>query len=178
MSNQSLYMSPKNGMGDQLSDRFRTPRWLVNYLDDQYSFTCDAAASDENHLFKHYYTANNSALDADWSESGGNVFCSPPFARGMKEKFLAKAFEEMQENGVSSVFVIPLDVGNACWLSHIYDKATAITRIIGRVKYLHPETGLQSLVGIETAIIEFRHGEQPVQSAVTIIRDDLIKRWS
>lgn len=177
MSNQRIYINANSAADAKQSDSYRTPQWLADWLDDEYSFTCDAAASDENHLFSTYYTAERSAFDADWSESGGHVFCNPPFSNGMKEKFLAKAYLELVDNGVSSVFVIPADPSNKCWLDHIFGKATKITIINGRVKFLHPESGYETKAGIGTAIIEFQHGEKPVNTMCFVERDKIRKKY-
>lgn len=178
MSNQRIYINGNSAADGKLSDAYRTPEWIFDWLDDEYGFTCDAAASDENHLCDHYYTLERSALDADWSESGGHVFCNPPFSSGMKEKFLEKAYREMAENGVSSVFVIPADPSNKCWLDNIFGKATRITIINGRVKFLHPETGEETSAGIGTAIIEFQYGEDPVSTMDFVVRDEIKRRFS
>lgn len=171
MSNQRIYQNAQSHADAKQSDSYGTPRWLFDYLNDEYSFTCDAAASDENHLCDHYYTAENSALDADWSESGGHIFCNPPFSVGMKERFLAKAWDEYVKKGVSSVFVIPADATNKCWLDHIYRKATKITLINGRVAFVDPATGNPSKAGLGAAIIEFQSGELPADKIWFIERD-------
>lgn len=171
MSNQRIYQRAQSHADGKQSDSYMTPKWLFDYLDDEYSFTCDAAASDENHLCEHYYTQDKSALDAGWSESGGTVFCNPPFSAGYKEAFLAKAYQELVDNNVSSVFVIPADASNKCWLDHIFGKATKITIINGRVKFLDPIAGIESRAGLGTAIIEFQYGEPPVNRIGYIERD-------
>lgn len=173
MSNQRIYQRAQSQSDGKMSDGYRTPQWLIDWLDDEYAFTCDAAASDENHLFGCYYTESNSGLDADWAESGGHVFCNPPFSTGFKESFLAKAHQELKDNSVSSVFVIPADATNKCWLDHIYGKATKITLINGRVKFLDPSSGDESKAGLGAAIIEFQHGEQPADKIWFVERDKI-----
>lgn len=170
MSNQRIYINANSAADGKQSDSYRTPGWLVAWLDAQYNFKCDAAAADDNHLFDSYYTANNSAINNDWLENNGDVFCNPPFSNGMKEMFLAKAFQEMQA-GVTSVFVIPADPSNKCWADHIFNKATKITIINGRVKFLDPITGMESKAGIGTAIIEFKAYAEPTAVMGTVSRD-------
>lgn len=173
MSNQRIYINANSAADGKASDSYRTPKWLFDYLDDEYSFTCDAAASDENHLCEYYYTAENSAINASWGESGGHVFCNPPFSTGYKEAFLKKAYQEMVDNDVSSVFVIPADLSNKCWLDNIFGKATKITVINGRVKFLDPNSGIESRAGLGAAIIEFQAGEKPVFTAGYVERDKI-----
>ena len=45
----------------------RTPTDIWDELSKEFNFTCDMCASDENHLVNKYYTAENSALDKDWT---------------------------------------------------------------------------------------------------------------
>lgn len=48
MSNQRIYINGNSAADGKESDSYGTPPWLFAWLDDEYSFTCDAAASDGN----------------------------------------------------------------------------------------------------------------------------------
>lgn len=175
MSNQRIYINANSAADGKSSDSYGTPSWLFDYLNDEYDFACDAAASDENHLCEMYYTKENDAINKNWSESGGAIFVNPPFSNGEKEKFLAKAYQELVDSDVTSVFVIPADPSNKCWLDHIFGKATKITIINGRVKFTDPKTGLESKTGLGAAIIEFQCDEPPVFHMGYIERDKIKK---
>ncbi len=159
----------------KLSDSYRTPPWLVRWLDEEYDFDFDICASDENHVFDKYYTEENSALDANWSEKGAVGFCNPPFSHGSKEKFLSKANDELLNNGVSSVFLIPSDVSNKFWRDHILGKATKITVIIGRVKFYDPVKNIESIGALGCAVVEFMLDEEPVSAIEHFVNRDEIK---
>ena len=51
----------------------RTPKDIWKNLSEEFNFTCDMCASDENHLIDKYYTIDNSALDKDWNDEVGYV---------------------------------------------------------------------------------------------------------
>ena len=66
----------------------RTPPDLWQTLCEEFAFTLDACASDANHLLPRYYTAEDSALDHDWS---GEVAYIHPLFDGKINRFIAKA---------------------------------------------------------------------------------------
>lgn len=164
MSTQVIARQQKNkkqAMG-KLSDSYRTPPWLIRWLDEEYDFDFDVCASDENALFENYYTEQNSYFGKNWSELGAIGFCNPPFSHGQKEKALAEAYRNLKDNGVSSVFLIPSDVSNCFWLDHIIGKATKITVLVGRIKFYDPVTNKESKGALGCAVVEFMLDEEPV----------------
>lgn len=177
MSTQVIAQQQKNKRQakGKLSDSYRTPPWLIRWLDDEYDFDFDVCASDENHLFDRYYTEGNPYSGRDWSELGSVGFCNPPFSHGSKEAALAEAYRNMIENEVSTVFLIPSDVSNNFWLDHILGKATKITVIVGRVKFHDPETGEEASGALGCAVVEFMAHENPVFTIDNFVRRDDIK---
>jgi phage N-6-adenine-methyltransferase len=69
----------------------RTPIDIWKQLSNEFNFTLDACASNENHLCEKYYTKENSCLDKDWSNE--IVYCHPMFDIYIG-KFVEKAFNE------------------------------------------------------------------------------------
>ena len=65
----------------------RTPTDIWEALSTEFSFTLDACASDANHLVDKYYTAENSALDHDWS--GEIAYIHPLFDSKITFKLLS-----------------------------------------------------------------------------------------
>lgn len=178
MSNQMLYLAPDNGMEEKDSDSYGTPQWLFDWLDDEYDFDMDVCASDINHKCDTYFTIDDSGLDKNWSDYGSVAFCNPPYSRGMKEKFLAKAYQEMIENGVASVFVIPADICNFAWADHVFIKATKVTAITGKVRFYKPHTNEESKYGLGVSVVEFMPGELPSVTVDRMVRrDDIKSRW-
>lgn len=60
-------------------DDWRTPPELFKQLDDEFHFTVDLCADDDNHLVDKYYTIENDGLKADLTDEV--VFCNPPYGR-------------------------------------------------------------------------------------------------
>jgi len=60
-----------------------TPQDLYDKLNEEFRFTVDVAASDDNHKTAFYYTEDENGLVQDWSEE--SVWCNPPYGRGIKE---------------------------------------------------------------------------------------------
>ncbi len=54
---------------------WETPQSLYFDLDSEFHFTLDAAASDENHKCRDYFTAETDGLSHDWG--GANRLCEP-----------------------------------------------------------------------------------------------------
>ena len=178
MSTQVIAQQQKNKRQakGKLSDSYRTPPWLIKWLDEEYDFDFDICASDENHLFDKYYTEANPYNDKNWSELGSIGFCNPPFSHGSKEKAMAEAYRNLKDNGVSSVFLIPSDVSNNFWRDHILGKATKITVIIGRVKFYDPEANEESKGALGCAVVEFMLDEEPVNTIDHFVNRDDIKK--
>lgn len=78
-------------MFSSASGEWSTPEGLFKALDEEFHFTLDAAASDENHLCEQYYTVKDDALTQPWS---GTVWCNPPYGRQVGD-WVNKAFREV-----------------------------------------------------------------------------------
>ena len=93
-SRQSLTTSNRfpNGLsipgGNPDGQCYQTPKPLFEKLHSVFHFTVDACASKENALLPKYWSAEDDALQKDWSTEV--VFCNPPFNN--IGPFLAKAW--------------------------------------------------------------------------------------
>lgn len=83
----------KRGALDKVDDR-RTPRSLFDPLNEEFGFTLDVAASDENALTPVYYTLEENGLEQPWF---GNVWCNPPYSD--LRPWVEKAAQEWRANG-------------------------------------------------------------------------------
>jgi phage N-6-adenine-methyltransferase len=80
---------PAGPVTEEINQRWRTPRYLFEFLHDCLGFTVDACADSNNHLLPRYWTLADDAITQDWSDE--RVFCNPPFSGA--EQFLEKAGE-------------------------------------------------------------------------------------
>ena len=108
-----------------------TPKAFFEELNNEFKFTLDAFASDENALCESYFTEEQNSLQQDWS--GHTVFMNPPYGR-MIGKCVAKAWEEAQK-GTTVVALIPARTDTTYWHDYIFGHATDIRYIKGRLKF-------------------------------------------
>ena len=71
------------------SDEWSTPQHVYDALNEEFHFTLDACATDENHKHERYYTKEQDALQMDWG--GGDSVLQPSLLedRGMGRKVLS-----------------------------------------------------------------------------------------
>lgn len=108
--NKGLYSSER--------DDWETPQWLFDKLNEDFHFTLDACASDENHKCEKYYTKETDCLSHSWY--GETVFCNPPYGRQIGE-FVEKCYEEAR-NGAVVVALIPARTDTAWFHNFVYKK--------------------------------------------------------
>ena len=89
----------------------RTPKDIWDNLSKEFDFTCDMCASDENHLIDKYYTAENNALEKDWTDEIGYIH---PLFDGKIGKFVEKA------NNTKGLFVFLLPASTHTKYFHEY----------------------------------------------------------
>lgn len=117
-------------------DSWGTDPVIFKAMNEEFRFTLDGAASEENSLCESYFTINDDALNQDWSEHK-NVWINPPYSRGNIKKFMNKASEEAKK-GVTSVLLVPATL-DAQWLP-ITDISEIRIITGGRLSFFHPET--------------------------------------
>ena len=64
------------------SNEWTTPQYLFDELDDEFKFTLDPCATDENAKCSKYFTIEDDGLSKDWSKDV--VFMNPPYGREIK----------------------------------------------------------------------------------------------
>ena len=55
-----------NGIFSSKTDEWETPQWLFDELNDEFHFTLDPAATDENHKCDRYFTKEDDGLSKMW----------------------------------------------------------------------------------------------------------------
>ena len=113
------------------SNEWATPQYLFDELDREFNFTLDPCATDENTKCDKYYTIEDDGLKQDWSND--IVFMNPPYGRGIK-RWIQKAYEEYNK-GATVVCLIPARTDTTYWHEYIFNKATDIRFLKGRVKF-------------------------------------------
>lgn len=121
--NKALFSSKKQN--------WTTPQWLFDQLNEEFDFTLDAAASDDNAKCQKYFTERENGLLRSWE--GETVFCNPPYGRELAE-WVKKAYEEGQKPGTTVVLLIPSRTETRFFHDYILGKAE-IRFLKGRLKF-------------------------------------------
>lgn len=119
MNNKTMFSS--------LTDLWATPQDFFNKLNEEFHFTLDPCANDENHKCDKYYTEKENGLIQDWTNE--IVFCNPPYGREIG-KWVAKC----AESKCLSVMLIPARTDTRWFHQYIYNKSE-IRFIKGRLKF-------------------------------------------
>ena len=101
----------------------RTPTDIWEELKQEFDFTIDLCASDENHLLERYYTIDNSALDKDWNGEIGYVH---PLFDGKIGKFVEKA----SKSKGTFVFLLPASTHTKYFHDYFYKKENVEIRFL------------------------------------------------
>ena len=92
------------------NDSWQTPLNVFKEWDDIFHFALDAAADQSNHLCPRWYGQGGEVEDAltvEWP-TDINIWCNPPYSRGMQRKFTEKALN-CAERGGTVVMLLPAD---------------------------------------------------------------------
>lgn len=116
-------------------DEWRSPRFVFDFMDRRFDFCVDLAASHSNALCPVYITKDENSLAQDWSRFAGPGFCNPPYSN--IDPWLAKGVEEAR-NGFTSVFLILAPNGEERYGKYVFDVASEVISITGRLAYLKP----------------------------------------
>lgn len=137
-----------------------TPPRLFNVLDEEFGFTLDAAASDENAKCDRYFTADDDGLAQSWT-TPGYVFCNPPYGNHLAT-WVRKAYAQARL-GQGVVLLIPARTDTSWWHTYVM-KAHEIRFIRGRVRF----SGSAINAPFPSCVVVYRGGvsESPVFSAM------------
>lgn len=138
------------------SDEWQTPSEVYDYLHTLYDFTLDAAASHSNHKCSNYYTLADDALLQDWN---GRVFLNPPYSKGKQGDFLHKAIAELKHNPKCELVValIPARTDTKCWHEVVFEYASEIIFIKGRLKFQNPSGTSRGSATFPSCVVVFKH---------------------
>ncbi|OCG08889.1 phage N-6-adenine-methyltransferase [Gilliamella sp. wkB178] len=132
------YKHSKSKTNPNIKDFWQTPIELYEYLNTRFSFVCDVAASDNNHLHLNYLTESYDSLLNGWSHlKSGYAFCNPPYSKILP--WIKKA-KEAADHGVGTVMLLPVDT-SVEWFDELRKLANEIIFIVnGRISFVCAET--------------------------------------
>lgn len=131
------YKHSKSKTDSDIKDLWQTPIELYEYLNARFSFVCDVAASDHNHLHLNYLTESYDSLLNGWSHlKGGYAFCNPPYSRILP---WVKKAREAADHGVGTVMLLPVDT-SVEWFNELRKLASEIYFIVnGRISFVRSD---------------------------------------
>lgn len=130
-------------------DDWRTPPDIFAAIQKRYNvtYTLDVAASDLNHLTPLYYTGPcigegscNCGLCASWGTEDGTAWCNNPYL--LNREFSNKAISEARRGNLSTLLVPAAT--DTRWWADLFVQSSLVVNLTGRLRFLHPETGLPS----------------------------------
>ena len=110
------------------NQEYATPIELFKVLDNEFNFTMDVCADENNKKVNTYYSENENALIQDWK---GVCWMNPPY-KDMK-KWVIKAHDESVKHDSTVVCLIPARTNTKWW--HEYCMKGEIRFINGRPKF-------------------------------------------
>ena len=131
-----------------LTHEWETPLDFYRALDAEFGFVLDAAASSDNALCQHFYTAGMDGLRFEWRWHNGPVWVNPPYGTQIG-KWVAKAAEEGRY--VPVVMLIPARTETAYWHDHVMH-AAEIRFVRGRLRF----SGYTVNAPFPSAVVVFR----------------------
>jgi phage N-6-adenine-methyltransferase len=118
-------------------DEWGTPQKIFDKINDEFHFTLDAAANEENTKCKLFIDKELDAMKINWCEfaRGGNIWLNPPYSKGNVERFMQKAYMESEKGLGVVVCLVPVDFSTNWWHDYVMN-AAEIRAIKTRVKFV------------------------------------------
>lgn len=113
------------------TDNWATPQDFFDNLNEEFHFTLDPCANEENHKCDLFFTKEQDGLTKDWG--GHVVFCNPPYGKKIAE-WVRYSYEQSQKPNTTVVMLIPARTDTRYFHNYIYGKAE-IRFIKGRLKF-------------------------------------------
>jgi phage N-6-adenine-methyltransferase len=131
------YKHSKSKTDSDIKDLWQTPIELYEFLNARFSFVCDVAASDHNHLHLNYLTESYDSLLNGWAHlKSGFAFCNPPYSRILP---WVKKAREAADHGVGIVMLLPVDT-SVEWFNELRKLASEIYFIVnGRISFVRSD---------------------------------------
>ena len=119
-------------MFSSATDNWSTPQDFFDKLNDEFHFTLDVCADENNHKCEHYYTKEIDGLSRPWI---GTVWCNPPYGRKIGE-WVRRAHFSSHIGSATVVMLLPARTDTRWFHEYIYNKSNTEIRFIkGRLKF-------------------------------------------
>ena len=123
-------MKINKGLFTSQTDEWETPQHVFDKLNEEFNFTLDVCATEENAKCKQYFTKETDGLLQQWTPN--RCFMNPPYGRQIKE-WIKKAYCASQF-GALVVCLIPARTDTRWWHRFVME-SSEIRFIKGRLKF-------------------------------------------
>ena len=117
-----------NLMFSSATDLWATPQDTFDNLNEEFNFTLDVCANQENAKCTNYYTKEDDGLSQEWR---GICWMNPPYGREII-KWMEKAYKSSLD-GATVVCLVPARTDTKWW--HEYSMKGECRFIRGRLKF-------------------------------------------
>jgi phage N-6-adenine-methyltransferase len=145
-----------DGLFSSRTDEWATPRNLFDRLNQEFQFTLDPCATNENHKCDRWFTREEDGLLEDWA---GRVFMNPPYGREIGF-WVKKAYQETQRDAELVACLLPARTDTAWW--HDYCMKGEIRFLRGRLKFGDSKNSAP----FPSAIVIFRKNDETPQAGL------------
>lgn len=144
------------------NDLWATPQHVFDALDEEFHFTLDVCADDDNHKCENYYNVNQDGLTREWT---GVCWMNPPYGKTIG-KWVRKAAESA-EAGAVVVGLLPNRTDTNWWQDVM--RASEIRFVKGRLKFGDADYGAPfgSVIAVwggdrvpTVSVVEYHEGER------------------
>ena len=138
------------------NQEYATPWNLFNKLNDEFNFTLDVCADEQNRKVSNFFSEEDDALSQDWV---GVCWMNPPYKN--VKKWIIKAYEESIKHNSIVVCLVPARTNTKWW--HDYCMKGEIRFIKGRPKFEGCKYGLPQPLAIVIFGKEYKNTYKSVQ---------------
>tara|TARA_Y100001938_G_C8037922_1_gene404454 strand:- start:588 stop:1100 length:513 start_codon:yes stop_codon:yes gene_type:complete len=130
-----LTSNSKIGNKKNLQMKFiRTPKEIWQKLKNEFNFTIDACASNENHLLPRYWTKEIDALKQNWDNE--IIYCHPMYDVKIP-KFIKKAFMHK----CFTVFLLPSSTNAVYFHKYFWDNKNHKSKDNVKIRFVEKAKG-------------------------------------
>ena len=137
-------------------------------------FGVDLAATRENGLCHTYVDRSVNALEQQWSRFANAGWCNPPYSR--IDPWLQKAVAEARD-GFTSVFLVLAPNGEERYGDLVFDVASEVVWITGRLAYLTPDGKPTQGNTRGSCLVVYRGHDLGNTRCRHVRRDEMLAEW-
>lgn len=134
-----------------MSNRWSTPQYFFNELNEEFNFTLDVCAEEWNHKCPDYFSPEQDGLHQPWT---GTCWMNPPYGREI-EQWVEKAYRAACQ-GATVVCLVPARTETAWFQDYCLKGEVRFVR--GRLHYTDPD-GRTGRPRFGNAVVIFRAGQ-------------------